>query len=269
LSKMFDSLRRAEAERRRRGEHTGPVPEHPTIEPTPLPALELPVQPAQRAGISPRGVVSLEGDFLREMGILRNSLDAALGEQRRPVIVFASAVAGEGATTLATAYARLLALEGARRVLLVELNARRPALAARLGIQPGDGSTHYFTEVRPLSSVTQRLADAPGVDVVVAGTPDPVKIQLNLERRFPKLIEEARRSYDAVVLDAAPVTTSPETPPLAPLVDGVVLVVQAGRTKRQVVQRAMAMIEQFEGKLLGVVLNRKRYFIPEFIYRRL
>ena len=270
MSKMFDSLRRAEAERRRRGERSAQAPEHPTIEAAPLSQVDLPAHPAGPGGEPTRArPVSLEGEFLRELGILRNSLDAALGDQRRPVILFTSAVAGEGTTTLATAYARLLALEGARRVLLVELNARRPALAERLGVQAGDGSTHYFTEVRPLSSVTQRLADTPGVDVVAAGTPDPVKIQLNLERRFPKLLEEARRAYDAVVLDTAPVTTSPETPPLAPLVDGVVLVVQSGRTKRQVVQRAMAMIAQFEGTLLGVVLNRKRYFIPEFIYRRL
>jgi Mrp family chromosome partitioning ATPase len=260
---MFDSLRRAEAERRRRGERTEQAPEHPVIEPAPLAPLELPTHPAAAGRPAP-----LAGEFLRELGILRNSLDAVLGERRRPVILFASAVAGEGATTLATAYARLLALEGSR-VLLVELNARRPAFAKRLGIEPGDGCTHYFTDTRPLSSVTRRLADAPGVDVVAAGSADPVKIQLNLERRFPKLVEEARRSYDTVVLDAAPVTTSPETPPLAPLVDGVVLVVQSGRTKRQVVQRAMAMIGQFGGTLLGVVLNRKKYHIPEFIYRRL
>jgi Mrp family chromosome partitioning ATPase len=117
--------------------------------------------------------------------------------------------------------------------------------------------------------VVQRLPDTPGVDVVTAGGSDPIKIQLNLERRFPKLLEEARRAYDAVVLDTAPVTTSPETPPLAELVDGVVLVVQSGRTKREVIQRALAILGQFEKTFLGVVLNRKKYYIPEFIYRRL
>lgn len=269
MSKMFDSLRRAEAERRRRGERAAQARERPTIEPAPLAPLELPTHPAP---VKPGGLVRpvpLEGEFLREMGILRNSLDVALGERRRPVIVFASAVGGEGTTTMASAYARLLALEGSRRVLLVELNARRPAFAERWGLKTDAGSTHYFAETRPLSSVTQPLRDTPGVDVVVAGSTDPVKIQLNLERRFPSFVDEARRAYDTVILDAAPLTTSPETPPLAPLVDGVVLVVQSGRTKRQVVQRAIAMVAQFEGTLLGVILNRKKYHIPEFVYRRL
>jgi len=259
---MFDSLRRAEEERRRRGGRN--LEEAPTVEPAPLAPLEMPA-PAREAAPLP----VLDGDFLRELGILRNSLDAALGDVRRPVVLFAGAVAGEGATTLATAYARLLALERSRRVLLVELNARRPAMGERLGLEPGEGIAQYLTEARPLSSVVQRLADTPGLDVITAGGSDAVKIQLNLERRFDKLLEEARRAYDAVVLDAAPVTTSPETPPLAERVDGVVLVVQTGRTKREVVQRALGILGQFEKTFLGVVLNRKKYYIPEFIYRRL
>ena len=51
-------------------------------------------------------------------------------------------------------------------------------------------------------------------------------------------------------------------------VDGVVLVVQAERTKREVVQRSMESIANFQGNILGVVLNRKKYYIPEFLYRR-
>ena len=259
---MFDSLRRAEEERRRRGERN--LEGTPTVEPAPLAPLEVP--PPVR-DVAPPPV--LDGDFLRELGILRNSLDAALGEARRPVVLFTGAVAGEGTTTLAAAYARLLAMERSRRVLLVELNARRPALAERLGLKPGDGIAQYLTEARPLSSVVQRLADTPGVDVITAGGDDAVKIQLNLERRFTNLLDEARRAYDAVVLDTAPVTTSPETPPLAERVDAVVLVVQSGRTKREVVQRALGILGQFEKTFLGVVLNRKKYYIPEFIYRRL
>jgi protein-tyrosine kinase len=49
----------------------------------------------------------------------------------------------------------------------------------------------------------------------------------------------------------------------------VVLVVQSGKTKREVVQRSLDMIAQFDGDVLGVVLNRKKYYIPDFIYRRL
>ena len=72
-----------------------------------------------------------------------------------------------------------------------------------------------------------------------------------------------------VIVDAPPVVLCPETLPLAPFVDGVVLVVHSGRTKRETVQRSIKQLQQIQGRVLGIVLNRKRYFIPDFIYRRL
>jgi Mrp family chromosome partitioning ATPase len=72
-----------------------------------------------------------------------------------------------------------------------------------------------------------------------------------------------------VLVDAPPIVGSPEAPPMAAIVDGVVLVVKSGKTKREVVQRSLDMIAQFDGNVLGVVLNRKKYYIPDFIYRRL
>lgn len=106
-------------------------------------------------------------------------------------------------------------------------------------------------------------------DVIHVGEHEPTKIQLYLDRVFPKLLEAARRRYDTILVDAPPVVGSPETPPLSSFVDGVVIVIQCGRTKREVVRRSLNMIEQFEGKVIGLVLNRKKYFIPDFIYRRI
>ena len=63
--------------------------------------------------------------------------------------------------------------------------------------------------------------------------------------------------------------TAPETPAMTALVDSVVLVVRAGQTKREVVTRALESIDHFDGKVAGIVLNRKKYYIPEFLYRRL
>ena len=101
------------------------------------------------------------------------------------------------------------------------------------------------------------------------GVADATQIQIHLEREFPHLMQEALKSYDTVIIDAPPIVLSPETPPLAPFVDGVVLVVHSGRTKRETIDRSIKQIRQFQGRVLGVVLNRKRYYIPRFIYRRL
>lgn len=280
MSKMFDALRRAEAERRRK-QAEGSGAAVPALEPVaprardaaapiaPVPSPRPPrsTEPAaQPTALQPAS--ALGGEVLREIGILRNSLEAKLDRKARRVLMFTSAMHEEGVTTLAIAYARLLAMQGDQRVVLIELNARTPSLASRLGLLGAEGVTHYFSASRPFASLVQR---PPGeqFDAVHVGLPDATLIQINLERGFPHLMEEALKTYDTVIIDAPPVVVCPETPPLAPFVDGVVLVVHSGRTKRETVDRSIKQIQQFQGRVLGVVLNRKRYYIPRFIYRRL
>jgi Mrp family chromosome partitioning ATPase len=131
-----------------------------------------------------------------------------------------------------------------------------------------DGVTHYFAGQRSYSALCHPAPEG-GYDVVHVGEANPTKIQVNLERALPRIIEEALKSYDTVIIDAPPIVLCPETPPIARHVDGVVVVVLTGRTKREVIQRSINLVKQFEGRVLGVALNRKRYFIPDFLYRRL
>lgn len=268
---MFDALRRAESERRRKIATTesAAVPTLERVEKPRVEAFDARVAPVREAPVRvAEPIHPLEGELLREMGILRNSLESKLERDTKRVLMFTSAMHDEGVTTLAVAYCRLLAMHGHERVLLLELNARRPALGERLAVGPGEGVTHYFGESRPLAGLVHEVPGL-GFDVLPVGDADPTQIQIHMEKVFPRLREEAFRSYDTIVIDAPPVVLSPETPPIAPLVDGVILVVLCGKTKRETVQRSINLIEQFSGRVLGVVLNRKRYYIPDFIYRRL
>lgn len=273
MSKMFDALRRAESERKRKLTENSPAPaleriEVPRIDPLAEPRVVREITRTVPLREGPAAVDALSGDLVRELGILRNSLESRLEQGTKRVLLFTSAMHEEGVTSLAVAYSRLLAMHGHERVLLVELNARRPALGERLGIGPGEGVTHYFGDMRPLAGLVRHMS-GDGFDVLCVGEPDPTQIQIHLEKVFPRLREEALRHYDTIIIDAPPVVLSPETPPIAPLVDGVIMVVLCGKTKRETVQRSINLIEQFNGRVLGVVLNRKRHFIPDFIYRRL
>jgi len=282
---MFDALRRAESERRRKQEETAssplesvespvretaipPAPAMPSAPRTPRREALTPIMPAPVAPVPTDNSDAFPRELLRELGILRNSIEAKLEKKTGRVLMFTSAMHGEGVTSLALAYARLLAMQHDHRVILIELNARTPALAARLGLTAPEGVSHYFSQGRPLASLVSRPAGE-AFDVVHVGSPDATQIQINLERAFPHLVEEALRSHDTVVVDAPPVVVCPETAPLSPFVDGTVLVVHSGRTKRETVERSVKQIQQFQGRVLGVILNRKRYYIPFFIYKRL
>lgn len=273
MSKMFDALRRAEAERRKKTENGDVSPDAApeAIADRIAPAISpSPAQPTAPAAPRPsvNGGGPLPGEFLRELGILRNSIETILGKRGKRSLLFTSPVHEAGATTLATSYAQLLAMHSSERILVVEMNARKPSLMWRFGLPGKDGVTEYLSGGRDLASLVQSPASR-GFDVLAVGDPDATKIQLYLEAGFPRLIEEALRSYDVVIIDAPPVVLSPETPPMCACVDGVALIVECGRTKREIAQRSLEMISQFDGRVLGVVLNRKKYYIPDFIYRRL
>jgi Mrp family chromosome partitioning ATPase len=206
--------------------------------------------------------------FLRELGLLKNSLESAVGTPGKRSLLFTSSTSGEGTTTIVSSFARLLSIQSHDRVLLVEMNARRPSLNWKFGLNSRFGVTHLLDGQQSLDAIVQTAPQGP-FDVVHVGESDPVKIQVNLDRTFPVFLQTALQRYDTVLVDAPPVIGAPEVPPMTSAVDGVVMIVRAGKTKREVVQRSLEMIGQFEGNVLGLVLNRKKYYIPDFIYRRL
>ena len=82
-------------------------------------------------------------------------------------------------------------------------------------------------------------------------------------------LQSAVGAFDWVIVDGPPVVESPDAATLATLVDGVILVLHAGRAKRPVVARAVEMLRKAGGHVLGTVLNRRVHEIPGFIYRRI
>jgi capsular exopolysaccharide synthesis family protein len=257
VSKIFDSMRQAEEERRRR------AAERIASESAPPEAQRAPAEPERAV----RAVDVPEGVF-RELGMLRNAVEVALAGKKKRTILFTSAMHGEGTTTVASSYASILALEGREKVLVCEMNARRPAFSDVFSTNGEAGITDYFVSRMDLGALIQK-SESSELDVLHAGRQDATVIQLHLNAVFPRMLEEALRTYDTVIIDAPPVISAPETPPMASFVDGVVVVVHAGKTKREVVLRAIQSLANFKGRVLGVVLNRKRYYIPGFIYKRI
>jgi Mrp family chromosome partitioning ATPase len=94
-----------------------------------------------------------------------------------------------------------------------------------------------------------------------AGVIPPAEARAALEAFGP--------AYDWLILDGPPVLESPDSATLAATADGVVVVVQAHRTKRPVLARAAELLRKAGSRVLGSVLNRRRLEIPEFIYRRI
>jgi Mrp family chromosome partitioning ATPase len=82
-------------------------------------------------------------------------------------------------------------------------------------------------------------------------------------------VQKLRSTFTHTLLDCPPISDSSEVPFLASQVDGVVLVVEADLTKRDQILRARHVIEMGGGKLVGMVLNKRRHLVPEWLYQRL
>jgi capsular exopolysaccharide synthesis family protein len=207
--------------------------------------------------------------FRRSLLILKNSIDSEMKAKESRVVLFTSSVAGEGKTTIVASLARVLAVGESQRILLVDCAVRGSELHRLFGAAPGPGIVDYLSGRAKLGDVVQHI-DQGVLDLVAGGTgvdPDLIQPLFNSER-LGAFVREVAAAYDYVLIDSSAILEAPETPILGSIVDGIVMVVFAARTKREVIKRAMVMVQKLDGAFIGTVLNRKQYYIPEFIYRR-
>jgi capsular exopolysaccharide synthesis family protein len=168
------------------------------------------------------------------------------------VIMVCSAVAGEGKTLTASNLALTFSESYQKRVLLVDADLRRPSLHTvfrldtALGL--GDGLLSAGETKMLVRQVSPRLA------VLPAGRPSSDPMAGLTSARMRRLLDEAKQSFDWVILDTPPVMLLPDAHLLASMVEGAVLVVRAGSTPHDLVKRSADAIGR--SRILGVVLNR-------------
>jgi capsular exopolysaccharide synthesis family protein len=168
------------------------------------------------------------------------------------LIMVASAVAGEGKTLTASNLALTFSESYHKRVLLIDADLRRPSLHTvfrldtALGL--GDGLLSNNETKMLVRQVSPRLA------VLPAGRPSSDPMAGLTSERMRRLLDEAKQSFDWVILDTPPVMLLPDAHLLASMVEGAVLVVRAGSTPHDLVKRSADAIGR--SRILGVVLNR-------------
>ena len=106
------------------------------------------------------------------------------------------------------------------------------------------------------------------LDVLTFGRQSHRTLNLLRADRVRQLLQELNQRYDQVIIDAAPANQYPDAQVLAELASGVVLVARCGQTPREALAQAKNRLERAAGKVLGVVLNMRKFSIPGFIYRR-
>ena len=188
-------------------------------------------------------------------------------EESIKTILFTGTAHGDGTSTTAVSFATTLARDCRLNVLLMDVNLRCPSLHDVFNIEPNHGLSTLLTG-KEKPPFFKKVGDGE-LFVIPSGGKHSGPLTLFESKRFDKTLKMMREKFDYVILDAPPVNSYSEPRVIGTKVDGVILVIESGKTRKQVAIRAKQELEDAGAKLLGVILNRRKHYIPEWIYRRL
>ena len=259
MSKIYDALRKAEREKQGQRRKTPIKAKRPAKAGARLSDSDL-----QRDS---RLLDGLEEDFRRSLLTLRNAVESEIRDSETRLIVFTSAVKGEGKTTILSAFSRVMAIGGSKRLCVVDCSVRSPGLHSMFGVDNDVGVIEYLSGEAELDAI---IHDIEGIHFIPAGVTANIDISMPLfnSERMAQFMQQLSETYDYVLIDTPAILEAPETPIISSYSDGVILVVHTGSTRREVIKRAILLVEKLDGRFIGTILNRKKYYIPEFIYRR-
>jgi Mrp family chromosome partitioning ATPase len=182
------------------------------------------------------------------------------------VLHFVAASAGEGVSTLSGEFAAVSSRVADSRVLLVDADRIGLATASRFGCVTETGIFDVAQAGDALDTGLVAGNDHGNFQIgALCGQQSPPL----LRKAMPMLYDLFRAKYDVTIIDC-PSVFSDRYFELSPdAVDGIILVVQAERSRPEIIRQAKTLIDDSGGKLIGSILNRRHTYIPDFLYRLL
>lgn len=184
---------------------------------------------------------------------LRTNLRFASVDKEMSVIMITSTGSGEGKTTTTSNLAITCALEG-RRVLMIDADLRKPMLHHVFNCSSRIGLTDALTKRCSWQEAVQQTR-VQQLQLLSAGPIPHNPVEMLASERMGRIIDECRSAYDLILIDTPPVLSLADAQVVGELCDGVLLVVQAGKTKRGMAKKAKHNLQRLGSKLLGVVMN--------------
>ena len=267
MAKVYEALRRAERERKRKAwDESPPVPL--VVETTEV------AEPARRrfswrpwrwrrgrrrlrrasGAINKRRITLLQPEsyVAEQYRALRGRIDAIAAQRPIRTVAVTSAMPGEGKTTAAVNLAVVTAMSLGRRVLLIDCDLRKPKVHEALGLRPDAGLAEVLTDTINLDDAIVKV-EGVNLEVLPVRSLPVNPSELLGSPKMGELIEEVVRRYDRVIFDTPAALGLPDAKTVSDLSDGLVMVVRADVTSQQDVQATLEFLDQ--RRLLGLLLN--------------
>jgi non-specific protein-tyrosine kinase len=187
--------------------------------------------------------------------MIRNNLQfMSLDKPGRSILV-TSPASDDGKSVTAVNLGIVMALNG-QRTIVVEADLRKPTLHKIFQVPNGKGLTNHLRDSELETNIPLIDTEVKGLRLLTAGDLPPNPSELLGSQRMEQLIASLMDEADVLIFDSPPVAYIADAAVLSKYVDGVVLVVSSGRTRRDVTKQAVFNLQQAGANILGVVLNR-------------
>ncbi|MDM8546148.1 CpsD/CapB family tyrosine-protein kinase [Candidatus Venteria ishoeyi] len=182
-------------------------------------------------------------------------------------VQFISSRENEGCSALSREFAKVIVRRLDTRVLLVDADVYGDQLN-HFGVRPEYSWQEVALADRPAQQTVVQVPDTK-LSLTQMAMPGESITQIVHAPAVENILEDLKRDFDVIIVDTPPAISSSDGLALSHKVDGVFLVVEAESTRWQIARNTREKIEIRGGNVLGVIFNKRRHYIPRFIYERL
>lgn len=205
---------------------------------------------SQKPLLTQTGAQSPRAESFRQ---IRTNLQFANVSSESKTMLVTSSLPGEGKSTTATNMAIAMAQAG-QRVVLVDADLRRPTVAQYLGLEGNLGLTTALLGSTSIDDLIQPWGENE-MYVMASGQIPPNPSEILGSAAMSRLIGQLEDIFDVVIIDAPPLIPVTDAAVLSQKVGGVVVVVGAGKTKKQDLEKSLESLKLVNARVLGAVLN--------------
>jgi capsular exopolysaccharide synthesis family protein len=252
MSKNFELLQRTDL-------NGGQIPVGQNGSPAPYPLGN---------GVSHGARLNLDDVTQEETLRLAQSIFLAAGPTPPRVVMFAAIDSGSGCSEVCAQTAEVLASNVAGSVCLVDANLRAPSLPEFFGVSNHHGLADSLRATGSIRDFAKKLR-APNLFLLSCGSLAADSTTLINSELMKARVAELRKEFDYVLIDSPPLNIYSDGIVLGQLSDGVVVVLEANSTRREAALRVAEGLRAKRVRVLGAVLNKRTFPIPDSLYHRL
>ncbi len=199
--------------------------------------------------------------------IVRMNIQSLSKAKGYKTFAIASSISGEGKTVTAVNLAVMMAQDlNNKNILLIDADIRKGKVAKYMGLNKSPGLSEILkADVEPDDTFVSPNIE--NLTIIPSGATPKNPAELLGSKKMKTVLESLKARFDYIFIDSPPVMPLADPGILGAMADGVIMVVQAGRTQRDMVKHAEQRLLQSHANIAGYVMTNVEYHLPEYLYR--